>query len=220
MMLRLPALLLIAPLLLAAAVPGRAQSPPATPNGPQSDIGPQTEPGWVEPPAQLPRLRGGDQTKSLDFLFGALEAAPDEDSAKAIEDRIWAQWLVSGSDTVNLLMNRVKQAVEANELDIAVRLLDAIVEIRPRYVEGWNRRATVFFMKKDYASALVDLRKVLALEPRHFGALAGLGMIMQDIGDDKDALAAYRRAAAVHPRLKGMADKIKGLIEKVEGRDI
>jgi tetratricopeptide (TPR) repeat protein len=216
MTLRPPAVLLCAAIAW-AATPAFAQAPPVTPS---PDIGPGAKPNWVEPPKDLPRARRGDPAKGLDFLFGALKLAPDEDSAKSIEERIWAQWTASGSDTANLLMGRVKQAIEGNDHDLAIRLLDAIVEIRPLYVEAWNRRATVFFLKKDYASSLKDLRKVLALEPRHFGALAGLGMIMQEIGDDKDALAAYRRAADIHPHLKGMADKIKSLTEKVEGRDI
>src|SRR5262245_1913734 len=77
----------------------------------------------VEPPAKLPRPQRGDRTQNLDFLFGALKAAPDADSAKAIEERIWALWFVSGSDTADLLMNRVKAAIEAKELDLAIELL-------------------------------------------------------------------------------------------------
>jgi len=174
----------------------------------------------VEPPAKPPKIRRGDRTHNLDFLFGALKVAPDETSAKNIEDRIWALWLASGSDTCNLLMNRVKEAVDAEKYDLALKLLDAIIEIRPSYVEAWNRRATVFFLKKDYARALADIRQVLKREPRHFGALTGLGAIMQDIGEDKHALAAYRRAQEIDPHLKGIDDKIKTLTEKVEGRDI
>jgi tetratricopeptide (TPR) repeat protein len=174
----------------------------------------------VEPPAHPPKPPRGDRVRNLDFLFGALKAAPDDASAKHIEDRIWALWLASGSDTCNLLMTRVKTAVDAENYDLAIRLLDAIIELKPKYAEAWNRRATVFFLKKDYGSAIADIRQVLTREPRHFGALSGLGTMLQDIGDEKDALAAYRRALAVHPRLNGIADKVKALTEKVEGRDI
>jgi tetratricopeptide (TPR) repeat protein len=173
--------------------------------------------GWVDPPSATPRARAGHD---IDFLFGALKAAPDETSAKAIEDRIWAHWLASGSDTVNLLMTRVKTAVDKEALDLAIQMLDAIIEIRPQYAEAWNRRATVFYLKKDYASALADLRQTLRREPRHFAALAGLGTIMQDIGDDKRALEAFRAALALHPRLKGMAERVHTLTVKVEGRRI
>jgi tetratricopeptide (TPR) repeat protein len=174
-------------------------------------------PGWVEPPAAALRA---SPMRDIDFLFGALKAAPDDTSAKAIEDRIWAQWLASGSDTVNLLMMRVKTAVDKEDFDLAVRLLDAIIEIRPGYAEAWNRRATVFYLKKDFSNALADLRQVLRREPRHFAALAGLGTIMQEIGDDKSALEAYRAALALHPHLKGMADKVRTLTQTVEGRPI
>jgi Tfp pilus assembly protein PilF len=87
-------------------------------------------------------------------------------------------------------------------------------------VEAWNRRATIYYMKKDYGRALADIREVLRREPRHFGALSGLGLIMQDIGDDKQALEVYRRALAIHPRLQRIPDVVKTLQEKIEGRDI
>ncbi|MEZ5789080.1 MAG: tetratricopeptide repeat protein [Xanthobacteraceae bacterium] len=175
---------------------------------------------WAHPPAQAQRLHNRTPIHDLAFLFGALKAAPDETSAEAIENRIWAHWLASGSDTVNLLMVRVKHLIEKENYDIAVRMLDAIIEIRPQYAEAWNRRATVFYLKKDYGSALADLRQVLRREPRHFGALSGLGTIMQDIGDEKHALEAYRAALDVYPRLKGVGDRVKTLTEKVEGRPI
>jgi tetratricopeptide (TPR) repeat protein len=110
--------------------------------------------------------------------------------------------------------------MDGKDLDLAIRLLNAVIDIRPDYVEGWNRRATVYYMKKDFGNALADIREVLAREPRHFGALSGLGMIMQDIGDDKHALEAFRRALAVHPHLERIPDLVKRLTQSVEGRDL
>jgi tetratricopeptide (TPR) repeat protein len=173
---------------------------------------------WIKPPSNLSKSQRGAQ--SLDLLFEALKVAPDESSAKAIEERIWAIWVASGSDTANLLMTRVKAAIDAEDLDLAIKLLDAIIEIKPDYVEAWNRRATVYYQKKDYGRALSDIGHTLALEPRHFAAFAGLGMIMQDVGDDKHALDAFRRALALNPRLQRIPDLVKTLTEKVEGRDI
>jgi tetratricopeptide (TPR) repeat protein len=167
-----------------------------------------------------PQVSRIDRTRSLDFLFGALKLAPDDTTAKAIEERIWTVWTASRSDTANLLMMRVKTAIEAKDLDLAVRLLDGIVKIKPDYIEGWNRRATIFYMKKDYGRAIADIRQVLKREPRHFGALAGLGLILQDIGDDKQALEVYRRALEVYPRMERIPDIVKTLQEKIEGRDI
>ena len=174
---------------------------------------------WLSPPSDALRpVRG--ENYNLDTLFAGLKIAPDEASAKAIEDRIWAQWLVSGSDTCTLLMTRVKEATDDKNLDLAVRLLDAVIALKPDYVEAWNRRATVYYLKQDYGHALADLRQVLAREPRHFGALSGLGLILQDIGDDKHALQAYRKALEIDPHLENIPEVVKTLSEKVEGRPI
>src|SRR5882724_7959127 len=172
-----------------------------------------------EAPGKLPKV-GADKTRGLDFLFGALKAAPDEASAKHVEARIWAIWLQTPSDTVSLLMTRAKTAMEGQNSDVALKLLDAVVKLRPDYVEGWNRRATLYYLKNDYAHSLEDIEQVLVREPRHFGALAGLGMIMQDIGDERRALDAFRKALAVNPHLEKVPELVKTLTEKVEGRDI
>lgn len=174
----------------------------------------------VGPPAKLPQVPRGDRIRNLDFLFGALKVAPTDETAKAIEERIWAVWMISPSDTANLLMTRVRTAVEKKDADLALKLLDGIIKIKPDYVEAWNRRATLYYLKKDYGHALADIREVLKREPRHFGALSGLGLILQDIGDDKQALEVYRRALAVYPRLQRIPDLVKELQQKVEGRDI
>lgn len=177
-------------------------------------------PDWVNPPSSLPRAERGDRTLGLDTLFDALKIAPDAESAKAIEDRIWAIWMVSGSDTCDLLMGRSKAAADEKDYDLAVKLLDAVVALKPDYTEAWNRRATIYYLKKDYGHALADIGQVLLREPRHFGALSGLGLIMQELGDDKHALEAYRKALAIDPHLENLSEAIKTLNEKVEGRDI
>jgi tetratricopeptide (TPR) repeat protein len=174
----------------------------------------------MQAPKDLPRPQRSDHTRNLDFLFGALKAAPDAEAAKHVENRIWALWLASGSDTSNLLMTRVKTAVEAKDFDLAVKLLDAVVEIRPDYIEAWNRRATIHYMQKNFGQSMLDIQQVLRREPRHFGAISGLGMILQEFGDEQRALAAFRRALEIHPHMPKIPEIVKGLTEKVEGRDI
>jgi tetratricopeptide (TPR) repeat protein len=202
--------ILIAALIAAAPVAAFAQDPRAVP---------PKQKKLPEPPGKLPKV-GADRTRGLDFLFGALKAAPDEASAKHVEARIWALWLQTPSDTAALLMSRAKAAMDAQQMDVAIKLLDAVVKLRPDYIEAWNRRATLYYLKSDYAHSLEDIEQVLVREPRHFGALAGLGMIMQDIGDEKRALDAFRKALAINPHLEKVPDMIKLLTEKVEGRDI
>jgi len=194
--------------------------PAATPSLGQSASEASPSPDWVTPPSDLPRQGHSERTPSLDTLFQALKIAPDTESAKAIENSIWAVWMISGSDTCNVLMGRAKAAADDKDYDLAIKLLDAVVEIKPNYVEGWNRRATVYYLMNDYGHSLADIREVLAREPRHFGALAGLGLILQELGDDALALEAYRRALAINPHLEHVGETVKALREKVEGRDI
>jgi tetratricopeptide (TPR) repeat protein len=178
---------------------------------------PDGDGSFVEPPQTLPKVPRG---QDIEFLFGALKAAPNAEAAKAVEGRIWALWMISPSDTASLLMSRVRRAVEAKNIDLAVKLLDSIVVLRPDYIEAWNRRATLHYMQKDFARSIEDIRQTLAREPRHFGALAGLGLIMQELGEDKRALEVYRKAIEVNPHLPRIPDLIKSLTEKVEGREI
>jgi tetratricopeptide (TPR) repeat protein len=202
-------------ILLAAAfalAPSLALAAPDTPNaGKQRKL--------PEAPSKLPKV-GADRVKGLDFLFGALKAAPDDASAKHVEARIWAIWVQTPSDTAALLMMRAKAAMDAQQSDVALKLLDAVIKLRPDYTEAWNRRATLYYLKNDYMRSLADIQQVLLREPRHFGALAGLGMIMQDLGDDKRALDAFRKALAINPHLEKVPELVKTLSEKVEGRDI
>jgi tetratricopeptide (TPR) repeat protein len=176
--------ILLTATIAAVPIPAFAQDP---------RVAPKQQKKLPEAPSKLPKV-GADRTRGLDFLFGALKAAPDEASAKHVEARIWAVWMQTPSDTAALLMMRAKAAMDGQQVDIALKLLDAVVKLRPDYVEGWNRRATLYYLKNDYVRSLQDIEQVLVREPRHFGALAGLGMIMQDLGDEKRALDAFRKA--------------------------
>src|SRR5215472_6808951 len=205
----------VAAVLLAAALspaPAHAQAQTEEPPGATDKL--------PNPPDKLPKAPKGDRARNIDFLFDALKAAPDAEIAKQVENRIWAIWLASGSDTADLLMSRVKAAIEAKDTRLAIALLGSIIDIRPDYIEAWNRRATLFFALKDYGRAMTDIQEVLNREPRHFGALAGLGMILEEVGEDKQALDAYRKALAVNPHMQKIPDHVKALTEKVEGRDI
>jgi tetratricopeptide (TPR) repeat protein len=203
--------ILLVAMIAAAPLGARAQDPDAAPTRQQKKL--------PEAPAKLPKI-GADRSRGLEFLFGALKAAPDAESAKHVEARIWALWNQTSSDTAALLMQRANAAMDAKQMDVALKLLDAVIKLRPDYVEGWNRRATLYYLQNDYTHSLEDIQQVLIREPRHFGALAGLGMIMQELGDDKRALDAFRKALAVNPHLEKVPELVKTLTEKVEGRDI
>lgn len=161
-----------------------------------------------------------DRATQLDGLYAALKQAPTAQIAKEIEKRIDATLLITESDTLNLLMIRARTTMEAREFDTALSLLDSIIEINPRYTEAWAQRATLNFVRKDIYRSLADLRVVLAQEPRHYQALAGLGIILQDLGEDKRALEAFRRAIEINPHIENLPELVRRLKSKVEGREI
>jgi tetratricopeptide (TPR) repeat protein len=197
--------------------PALAQSPPDR-GSPAPQRPPQAQlPG---PPDKIPEPTNRDRTRGIDFLLGALKVAPTKEAARHVEGRIWALWSRTTSDTTQLLMTRAKTAADAKNYDLSIKLLDSIIKLKPDYVEAWNRRATIYYVQNRYQESLADIREVLTREPRHFAALAGLGMIMQELGDDARALAAYRQALAINPHIERIPDRVKALTEKVEGRDI
>jgi tetratricopeptide (TPR) repeat protein len=157
----------------------------------------------------------------LDALFDSLKTAKSDTAAEAAENGILSVWLQSGSDTVDLMMTWALKAMEAKDYSAALDFLGRITQIRPDFVEGWNKRATVYYLTDDYARSLSDIRHVLALEPRHFGALAGLGSILRELGEDREALVAYRAALAADPHMDEVRKAIDELEKKgVGGREI
>lgn len=154
-----------------------------------------------------------DPAEMLDRLFGQLHATESEASAKTIEQAIWRLWARSGSPTCDALLGQAEKAMAARELGIAIRILDTAVEIRPQFAEALNRRATAYFLGRQFDRSLADIDRVLELEPRHFGALSGLGAIRREQGDKRAALNAFRRALAINPHL----ESAKGAVKQLEG---
>jgi len=162
-----------------------------------------------------------DQTDpALNELFAALNEADSPMEIRQIESQIQDIWSDPGSDSIDLLMNRAREAMNEDEYDIALIHLDDGVDLAPEFAEGWNRRATLFYLMKRYDDAVVDIEKAVVLEPRHFGAWSGLGLIFLDIGNKEGALKAYEKALEANPHLEGLGDKIKELKPDVAGRAI
>ena len=160
----------------------------------------------------LPEAEPKSRAEQLDELFDTLAAAESAEEATAAERGILQIWLESGSDTVDLLMDWTLKAMDEEDYPRALDFLDRIITLEPGYVEGWNKRATIHFLNHDYAKSLADLEQVLAIEPRHFGALAGLGTILRELGDERLALDAYREALALYP----VMDDVQKAIEELE----
>ncbi|HUN52310.1 MAG TPA: tetratricopeptide repeat protein, partial [Candidatus Sulfotelmatobacter sp.] len=162
--------------------------------------------------------RQGDDR--LDGLFERLQAAQNPLEAKLLEEAIWQIWLESGSPTVDLLMANGATAMSAGDYDKAQTMFDAVVQLDPDYAEGWNKRATLYFITGNYQASIADIEKTLALEPRHFGALSGLGQILERLNDPAGALKAYRRALAADPQMESVRERVKELTLQVKGSPI
>jgi tetratricopeptide (TPR) repeat protein len=218
------AVALAAPL-LAGAADTLAQTQPAPRQAP-APKDPQQPPAMA-PPAP-PAKRGSaalpktpeEREKALSDLYALLATADDEDSAKAIAEAIERIWLHSGSPTIDLLMERSMKAVADKNQDLALKLLDQIVELAPDFTEAWNRRAYVHFVRSEIDLALGDLRRALALDPNHFKALDGLGQILREIGQKKAALQAFKQLLEVHPYWSGGQQLVDELSREVEGQGI
>ena len=153
----------------------------------------------------------------LDALFGRLKAITDEAEGDAVVAEIWHIWMQSGDAALDEAMQRAVLAM-GHVPGLALPILDDIVARAPQWAEGWNKRATVLFLLGEYDRSLADIDRVLALEPRHFGALAGQGFIRMNQGESRQALKALRRALAVNPFLKERHGLIPAL-EKETGEE-
>jgi tetratricopeptide (TPR) repeat protein len=157
--------------------------------------------------------------ENLDGLFTRLSRSEDENEAKSTEAEILRRFYSSGSDTTDLLMSWANRAIKDEDYPVALDILDRIVILQTDFVEGWNKRATVHYLRGDYGKAIADIEKTLALEPRHFGALSGLGLILRDMGETRQALHAFQEALKVHPHLKNAQDMLKTLRSESGDRD-
>ncbi|WP_145953417.1 tetratricopeptide repeat protein [Oceaniglobus indicus] len=166
--------------------------------------------------AALPlRAQQGD----LDALFETLKAA-DADAAPAIVDRIWTEWSKSGSPAMDLLLKRGRDSMEAEEFAKAADHFGALIDHAPHFAEGYNARATAYFRLGRYGLSLADIRSALALNPRHFGAMAGLASIQEELGFQTDALATWRRVLDINPNDEHAAQAVLRLGTLADGVQI
>ena len=161
-----------------------------------------------------------DQTDpKLDKLFAALQTSLSNANAASLEREIWAIWTRYPDDqAINRQMDRAIKMMNAGRLDDAEAMFSAIISRKPAFAEAWNKRATVRFFRGDDARSANDILQVIKLEPRHFGALSGLGMIKVREGDLQGALQAYRAAQRINPFLPNIEVIIDKLGQRLNGR--
>ena len=136
---------------------------------------------------------------SLPTLFQFLKSAQHSDQASLVEDKIWEIWSATGDAKLDQLMTSSSNAMESGDYWTAIGDIDQILKAKPDFAEGWNKRATIYFLMGDYQKAIADIDRTLELEPRHFGALSGLGMSNLKLGRDAAAADAFRRLLSIDP---------------------
>ena len=220
-----PVLAILASVAFAIASAGLAPPPAAaqTPDQPAPQVAAEPEAvtdgaDRVGPP-KSPAEEAQRRQARLDDLFTRLAQA-DSPGWEGIQSEIWALWSQSGSASMDLLLRRASEAMESQQLELALRFLNDLVRLAPDFAGGWNKRATVHSLLGEYGSSVADIEHTLALEPRHFGTLGGLGMIMERLGNKGGAMLAYRRGLEIHSNLPGAVEGIERLSEDVDGREL
>jgi tetratricopeptide (TPR) repeat protein len=176
-------------------------------------IGPENQ--KTETP--LPALT---RAQRLDALFADLKKAKSQAVAEGVAGRIWEQWNNSESASINLLMQWSQDAMDRQKFPVALDFLDQVVVLKPDYAEGWNRRATLHFMMNNYSKSMADIEKTLQLEPRHFGALAGMGHIFLALERKELALRAYERALDVYPMMRAVQKQVGEIADALSGSQL
>jgi tetratricopeptide (TPR) repeat protein len=192
---------------------------PGAPAAREPDRSAKSQPSSASSALRKPRTPA-QKARILSDLYERLSAADNSENAEVLAGTIEQLWLYSGSDTVNLLMERSLKALSDKKVELSLKILDGIVALRPDYAEAWNRRAYVHFSQKDFGRAMADLQQVLALEPRHFKAISGLATIMREFGQKAGALKAYRKLLEIHPFWSDAEQAVRELEREVEGDNI
>lgn len=167
---------------------------------------------WLAAPVALAQSvsdRTERQAEVADLL--AQLAQPDLRTWESTESKIMGLWSRSGSASADLLLERGRQAIDAEDYQTAIEHLTALTDHAPEFAEGWHARATAFYLIDEYGLALQDLQRALMLNPKHFGALTGLGIVLEELGRPEDALAVMRRAEELNPHRDNISDTIRRL---------
>lgn len=148
----------------------------------------------------LPSLGWADQTDPrLDQLFDMLKQTADIQVIRSTENRIWEIWLQHSNSDVEDLMQMGTERMNSRLYSEALLIFSRIIENFPDYAEAWNKRATLYYIAGNHDASIADIEKVLALEPRHFGALSGLGLVYIQREELGKAKQAFEDLIAVHP---------------------
>src|ERR1700690_2230955 len=212
---RHPARTFLASLAITAFLAGAsawADDPPAAPEAPPYAQAPQDGPAPQakkdEPPEKTPAEERAE-------LYTRLAASKDADETSGIITLLLHNYSESGSDTADLLLKGARQAIGVENYSDALKILDATIALQPDWAEGWNARATTRYLDDDYKGSMADIAQTLKREPKHLGALMGMGMILEAREKREEALKVYERVLTIAPHWRNAqeaADKLKAAL--------
>ncbi|MCC2545549.1 hypothetical protein LJY25_03765 [Hymenobacter sp. BT175] len=152
---------------------------------------------------------------NLDELFAQLRTATAPLEIEALQNGIWHIWLATGDQALDKQLEAGMRALAADDYSRAIADFTHLIEARPDLPEGWNKRATAYYLRGEYRASLLDIAETLRREPRHFGALSGWATILRMLGDDKGTLRVLERLARVCPHLPGLQSQMRDLQERL-----
>ena len=188
-----------------------------------AQVSPEATPHKLPPAQATPQNAPKPEfefAKDLDGLFGQLSRTRDAKLADRISTRIWEIWQTSDSRSIDLLTIWARNASGSKRYNVALDLLDQVIALRPDYAEGFNQRATLHFIMQNYGKSIADIERTLSLEPRHYGALAGLASILERLGEKERALETWYRVLTIYPAMKSAQDSVVRLEEDLAGNGI
>ena len=149
---------------------------------------------------------------ALDDLFEQLAITTSDEEASNITREIWQRWTANDDPNVSQLMQIGIRALNYSTYRKALQSFDRVIEIAPEFAEGWNKRATLYYHIKEYRRSINDIKETLRLEPRHFGAWSGLGLVSIEQENYSGALAAFKKALSINPHISN----IRRYVQKLE----
>ncbi|MEL6793993.1 MAG: hypothetical protein AAFP78_11090 [Pseudomonadota bacterium] len=173
-----------------------------------------------EESAEAEQQRVETAEERVDRLYAELAATDDPQEGERIASQIQAEWAKSGSDSMDLLLDRARDAMTKENFLAARVHLSALTRLAPDFAEAWNASATLRYLQNDYARAAVEIERALALNPRHFSALTGLALIFQQTGRDESAMVAWREVERLYPSFERAKEAIERLAPEVDGRQL
>lgn len=165
----------------------------------------------------LPGSARADQNDSrLDTLFGQLQLPQSEEQVDEIVQEIWTVWTEYDDEDTHFEMLKGVEAMGQQRLDVALAIFDHVVQNHPEFAEAWNKRATVYYLMGRLDESMSDVHVTLDLEPRHFGALSGMGLIQTAMGNFAQAIEAFEQALVTNPHLPGIRHRIEMLKQQLD----